>query len=424
MANTVIQFRRSAATSAPTAGSLAAGQPAYSFVSDKLFLGNVAGTGVDTVGGKYYTGIVDGATSANAANNLVKRDANGDFAGRIITAVSHVGNLTGAANTLSPGRYIATTGDAVGNTFFDGSTNIQINVALPSTGITPATYGDGATGAFIPVVTVDSKGRITAISNVATPAGSSFVINGNTGTDTVASGDKVNMYGGDGASVTVSANTGNTVVSIAVDSTVVRTTGTQSIGGNKTFTGDTVFSGNAVFSGTTIYANTTQLNVGDNMVVLNADVPIGVAPSENAGIEVNRGNTNSNASIYWDETNDWWTAVSNTILSGASALGRIHTDSYANATALSTGTVPSARITGSYTGITGVGTITAGTWNGSTINVQFGGTGQSSFALNGVIYGAGANGALLITSAPTEGQILQGNISGVPTFGGIDGGTY
>lgn len=419
MANTVVQFRRSFVTSAPTAGSLAAGVPAYSFVSDKLFVGNSAGSGVDTIGGKYYTGIVDGATSANSANNLVKRDLNGDFAGRVVTATSFVGALTGAANTLSPGRYIQLTGDGGGaNSLFDGSTNIQLNVALPATGVTAATYGEGSTGSFIPVITVDSKGRITAAANVATPAGSSFVIKGNTGTDTVASGDSVNLYGGDGASVTVSANTGNTVVSIAVDSTVVRTTGTQTVGGNKTFTGD------VVFSGSTFYANTTQLNVGDNMVVLNADIPINVAPSENAGIEVNRGNSNANASIYWDETNDWWTAVSNTILSGASALGRLHTDSYANATALSTGTVPSARIAGSYTGITGLGTITVGTWNASTINVQFGGTGQSSFALNGVIYGAGANGALLITSAPTEGQVLQGNASGVPTFGGIDGGTF
>ncbi len=418
MADTVIQFKRSSVTSAPPAGSLAAGQPAYSFISDKLFVGNVAGSGVDTIGGKYYTGIVDGATSANSANNLVKRDNNGDFAGRVITATSIIGALTGAANTLSPGRYIATTGDAVGNTFFDGSTNIQINVALPATGITAATYGEGTTGSFIPVISVDTKGRITAIANVATPSGSSFVVKGNTGSDTVASGDNLNLYGGDGASVSISANTGNTIVSIAVDSTVVRTTGDQTIAGNKTFTGD------IVFSGTTFYANTTQLNVGDNMVVLNADIPNNVAPSEDAGMVVNRGNTNANASIYWDETNDWWTAVSNNILSGASALGRIHTDSYANATALSTGTVPSGRLTGSYTGITGLGTITVGTWQGSTINVQFGGTDQSSFALNGVIYGAGANGALLITSAPTEGQILQGNASGVPTFGGIDGGTY
>jgi hypothetical protein len=383
-------------------------------------MGNAAGSGVLTVGGKYYVDIIDGATAANNANNLVKRDLNGDFSARQITAT-----LFGNANTatlaaaLTPGRFITTTGDLiVANTLFDGSTNINATAILNPTGVTAATYGDGAAGAFIPVITVDSKGRITLAANVATPAGSSFTVNGNTGTDSVASGDRINFINIDGLTTDVAANTGNTIVKFSVDSTVVRTTGNQTIGGNKTFTGD------IVFSGTTFYANTTQLNVGDNMVVLNADVPVGVAPSEDSGIVVNRGNTNSNAAIYWDETNDWWTAQANNLLSGASALGRIHTDSYANATALSVGTVPSARIAGSYTGITGLGTITIGTWQASTINVQFGGTGQTSFALNGVIYGAGANGALLITSAPTEGKVLQGNISGVPVFADIDGGTF
>jgi hypothetical protein len=424
MANTVIQLRRSVATSSPVAGSLAQGVPAYSFVSDKLFLGNSAGSGVITVGGKYYTDIVDGATSANAANNLVKRDLNGDFEGRRITALDRfIGTLFGTANAaavLTPGRYIALTGDATANTLFDGSTNINLVVDLSDTGVAAATYGEGTTGSFIPVITVDAEGRITSAANVATPAGSSFVINGNTGTDTITSGDKLNFYGGDGMSigVAVSSNTGNTIIVLNVDSTVVRTSGNQTIAGDKTFTG------NNVFSGTTFYANTVQLNVGDNLVVLNADMPNSVAPSEDSGIVVNRGSANSNASVYWDETNDWWTAVSNNILAGASALGRIHTDSYANATALSVGTVPSARMSGSYTGITGLGTITVGDWRGSVINVQFGGTGQSSFALNGVIYGAGANGALLITAAPTEGQVLQGNVSGAPVFGMIDGGTY
>jgi hypothetical protein len=30
----------------------------------------------------------------------------------------------------------------------------------------------------------------------------------------------------------------------------------------------------------------------------------------------------------------------------------------------------------------------------------------------------------MITSAPTEGKVLQGNISGVPVFADIDGGTF
>jgi len=49
-----------------------------------------------------------------------------------------------------------------------------------------------------------------------------------------------------------------------------------------------------------------------------------------------------------------------------------------NASNLSAGTVASARISGSYTGITGVGTVTAGTWQGNTIGILYGGTGQTT----------------------------------------------
>jgi hypothetical protein len=49
-----------------------------------------------------------------------------------------------------------------------------------------------------------------------------------------------------------------------------------------------------------------------------------------------------------------------------------------SASNLSTGTVPSSRLTGSYTGITGVGTISSGVWNGTAIPVSNGGTGAST----------------------------------------------
>jgi hypothetical protein len=42
-----------------------------------------------------------------------------------------------------------------------------------------------------------------------------------------------------------------------------------------------------------------------------------------------------------------------------------------NASNLSSGTVASARISGSYTGITGVGTISAGTWQGTSISTTY-----------------------------------------------------
>jgi hypothetical protein len=49
-----------------------------------------------------------------------------------------------------------------------------------------------------------------------------------------------------------------------------------------------------------------------------------------------------------------------------------------NASNLSSGTVPSAQISGSYTGITAVGTIATGTWNGSVIGATYGGTGVNN----------------------------------------------
>ncbi len=57
----------------------------------------------------------------------------------------------------------------------------------------------------------------------------------------------------------------------------------------------------------------------------------------------------------------------------------------------------------------------------STLPVGNGGTGQTSFTTNGVVYGNGAS-ALSVTSAPTGGQVLLGNGSGVPTFTTISGG--
>ena len=60
-----------------------------------------------------------------------------------------------------------------------------------------------------------------------------------------------------------------------------------------------------------------------------------------------------------------------------------------DASQIVSGTIASARISGSYTGITGVGTLTAGTWNASTIGAGYGGTGQSTYAIGDMLYATG-----------------------------------
>lgn len=99
-------------------------------------------------------------------------------------------------------------------------------------------------------------------------------------------------------------------------------------------------------------------------------------------------------------------------------------NTFHDAANLTTGTISSSRLNGIYSGITGVGTITTGTWNGSTLNVAYGGTGITSATLNGVVFGSGGSGALQVTSAGAEGQVLQASTTGVPQFAMLDGGTF
>jgi hypothetical protein len=87
-----------------------------------------------------------------------------------------------------------------------------------------------------------------------------------------------------------------------------------------------------------------------------------------------------------------------------------------------TANADSIDIASTYAGqssITTLGTITTGTWDATTVAVTAGGTGQESFTDNGVIYGNGT-GALDVTAAGTQYQVLQAGAGGVPTFGAVD----
>jgi len=72
-----------------------------------------------------------------------------------------------------------------------------------------------------------------------------------------------------------------------------------------TFAGVTI-TGNLTVSGTTTSINTETLTVDDNIIVLNNNAT--GAPSENAGIEIERGSS-TNVLLRWNETNDKWEAT-------------------------------------------------------------------------------------------------------------------
>jgi len=250
MANTVIQLKYSDITATPL--SLNTAEPAYSNTSNKLFIGQSDGS-VVAIGGKYYTALIDAATSANTASTIVKRDADNNFTAGTITA-----NLSGNATTataLKTARDIGLAGDATGNVSFDGSSNVTLTVDLSDTGVAAGTYGGSSN---IAVFTVDAEGRLTSASNTAVSIASNLSVAGDTGSGTVAlSTDTLTITGRDGlASIFVDAN--NTVL-LDVDNTVVRTTG-------GTISGDLAVTGNLIVSGNTITQDVETVVVQDSLV--------------------------------------------------------------------------------------------------------------------------------------------------------------
>jgi len=87
-----------------------------------------------------------------------------------------------------------------------------------------------------------------------------------------------------------------------------------------------------------------------------------------------------------------------------------------DAAQITTGTINTARISGSYTGITGVGTLTAGTWNATAIAVAYGGTGATTAA------GARTNlglGTMATQNTGASGSFLSADAKTITVVNGI-----
>ena len=254
MSNTVIQLKWSEVTSTPA--SLNVAEPAYSNTSGKLFIG-LSDNSVVAIGGKYYTAIVDAATSANTFSTIVKRNSVGGFEATYVQ-----GALYGNANTataLQTPRFIRVSGDVDSqNVVFDGTANADITLELTNTGVTAGVYG-GQTQ--IPTFTVDADGRITSAANVS--VATTLGIAADTGTDSIdLLTQTLTFTGGDG--ITTAVLSATNTVEINVDNTVVRTNGT----GSQTIGGDLAITGNLVILGETVTQNVTTITTEDSLIKL------------------------------------------------------------------------------------------------------------------------------------------------------------
>lgn len=102
---------------------------------------------------------------------------------------------------------ITISGDVDGSATMTDLGNTEIAVTLDTVNSNVGTFGSSTE---IPSVTVDGKGRVTAVTTNS--ISTDLNIAGDTGTDTVTSGDTLTFTGGDGATIAVTNNTVTTTV--------------------------------------------------------------------------------------------------------------------------------------------------------------------------------------------------------------------
>ena len=224
-----------------------------------------------TVGDKKVY-IYDGSAWVN-----ISGDISAVVAGNALTGGGTGGSVT--LNVAVDDTTIAIASDAL--KVKDGGIG---STQLAATSVTAGSYGSSSA---IPTFTVDADGRLTAAgtSSIAT----TLDIAADSGTDNgVALGTDT---------LTINGTTNEIVTSVSGDTITVALPDDVTIGNDLTVTGD------LTVSGTTTTVNTETILLADNIITLNSNAT--GTPSENAGIEIERGDS-TNVVLRWNETNDNW----------------------------------------------------------------------------------------------------------------------
>ena len=211
----------------------------------------------------------------------------------LLNSTVTTGNLFGAATTVEIGAATGTTSinnnlTVDGNTTLGNATSDTITTtARFASSVVPSvdnTYDLGATGLEFKDLFIDGIAYIDGLS------ADSATLTGNLNVDGITTLDSATVVG---------------LLAVTGDATV---SGNTTISGNTIISGNATISGNLTISGTTTTINTETVTINDNIIVLNNNA-IGV-PTENAGVEIERGDS-ANVQLLWNETTNRWTFSNN-----------------------------------------------------------------------------------------------------------------
>lgn len=274
-------------------------------------------TGISTVVGTNSitidlddTAVTAGSYGSATAVPTFTVDAQGRLTAAGTASIAASMNIQGDTGTDSI-ALLSETLDIAGGTGIataasDGTSTIT--VTLSDTAVTSGTYGSTTA---IPVLAIDAQGRVTSASTVAVASG--FTLSDGSTTSDIDNGDTLTVTGGTGVTSTVSGDAVTLAIgqSVATDADVqfndVQVDGTLTsddiTSTNISVAGNATITGNLTVQGTTTTVNSNTVAIGDNILVLNSDEA--GTPSQNAGLEIERG-TATNVLVRWNETTDRW----------------------------------------------------------------------------------------------------------------------